>query len=273
MKMTDFAISLHTRTLLLWPAPLWVFALLLAGVACQDTAGAEKIASADPLPATTLPTVAVTIGPTSQPADSSSVMVYIKMVIDKKYGLLAHLVGNRDVTERQVVYDARNHWWINPLIAYADAPMIDADVIGHADALPIIGLGTSSHVGVCLSLTPHADISIRTNPPSDGIKGVITVSISTVDEFYDGAWTEMVRTKDRPIRFTFDTCDPAARLQEVMHQIRNVPSFSLERYTRGHEKWEPRSRWPAAVQSGDARTVIYGTDARLDVTGYRYVRE
>jgi hypothetical protein len=199
-------------------------------------------------------------------------MVYIEVVAKKKYGLLAHIFGKRDVTERRTIYDPRNSWWNNPLIAYADPPLVHPDVIGHADAEAIVGEGASANVDVHLTLVPHVVVALQTMPRSDAIKGTVTVSISTVADFFDGDWTEMVRIKDQRISFVFNTCDPREHLQQVLHVTRTIPAFLLERYTRGHEKWEPMSRWPAEPESGDARTVIYGEDAILDVTAYRYVK-
>jgi hypothetical protein len=199
-------------------------------------------------------------------------MVYIKLVVEKKYGLMAHIVGERNMVERRTSFAVDHSWWDNPLIAYADAPLTHPDVIARADADAIVGEGASANVDVRLTLIPHVDVALRTMPKCEGIKGTITVSITTVDDFFDGNWTEMVRTKDKRISFGFNTCDPGKQLQQVLHVTRTIPAFSLERYTRGHEKWEPRSRWPEETESGDARTVIYSKDAVLDVTGYRYVQ-
>jgi len=198
-------------------------------------------------------------------------MVYIKTVVEKKYGFLAHIVGKRDITVRHTLYDVDHSWWDNPLIAYAETPFAHPDVIGQADAEAIVGEGASANVSVRLTLVPHMVVAVKTMPRSDGIKGTITVSISTVADFFDGDWTEMVRAKDKRLSFSFDTCDPRKQLQQIVHETRTIPAFSLERYTRGHKKWEPRSRWPDKFESGDGRTVIYGKDIILDVTGYRYV--
>jgi hypothetical protein len=159
------------------------------------------------------------------------------------------------------LYNVEYNWWENPLIAYAEAPLGHPDVVAQADADAIVGEGTSTNVDVRLTVVPHVDVGVRTMPRCDGIKGTITVSITTVDDFFDGNWTEMVRIKDKRISFGFNTCDPAKQLQQVLHVIRTIPAFSLERYTRGHEKWEPRSHWPDETEFGDARSVIYRKDA------------
>lgn len=242
--------------------------LALALIACQSSSTPpDKPAAVAPLAQTTW---LATTAPTSQPVGPTSVMVYIKTVVEKKYSLLAYLVGKRDITIRHTVYDVNQSWWDNPLIAYADAPLAQADVVGQADAQAIIGQGNGDNISVKLTLVPHALVAVRTVPACDGLKGTITVSISTVADFFDGAWREMLRTTDRQLTFSFDTCDPHKPLRQIMHETRTIPAFSLERYTRGQVKWEPKSAWPDQPESGDGRTVIYGKDAILDVTGYRY---
>lgn len=244
--------------------------LALTLIACQNTVSPpDNLAATEPSPPASWP---ATTAPTSQPASPSSVLVYIKTVVEKKYSLLAYIVGKRDNTTRQLVYDAKNSWWDNPLIAYADVPLAHADVFGQADAQAITGHGDGANISVKLTLVPHAVVALHTVPPCDCLKGTITVSISTVADFFDGDWHEMVRTQDRRLSFSFDTCDPHKQLQQVIHQTSTIPAFSLERYTRGHVKWEPKTAWPAQPESGDSRTVIYGKDAVLDVTGYRYVQ-
>jgi hypothetical protein len=125
---------------------------------------------------------------------------------------------------------------------------------------------------VKVALIPHADVSIKTLPRSDGIRGTITTTISTVAEYFDGHWTQMVLESDRPITFRFDTCDPDMRLEEIGQETRSIPSFAFERYTRDELKWEPRSDWPRDAESGDWRVVIYGKNAVVNVTSYRYVQ-
>jgi len=207
----------------------------------------------------------------SQPAGPSSVLVYIKMSTEQKFGLLAHAIGKRDFARRSNAYDAGNNWWENPLIVYADPPLPRVDVIGQADAQPITGQGEGPNVAVHLTLIPHAEVALRMTPKCDGVKGTITVSVSTVADFFDGGWTEMIRAQNRRLSFSFNTCDPARHVQQIAHEKRAVPAFALERYTRNREKWEPKSNWPQEGEAGDWRTVIYGKDAILDVTGYRYV--
>jgi hypothetical protein len=268
MKMNRSSILPRPRATLLWAVALCILVLSLAHIACQSIAGPTPEAAT---PAPAQPVILLsTAAPTSQPQSPSSVMVYIKMVIEKKYGFLAHIVGKRDFTERDIVYDIKNNWWDNPLIVYADAPFVHSDVTGQADAEAIVGEGVSSNADVRLTLTPHAVVSLRTNPPSDGIKGTITVSINTLDEYFDGGWIEMVRTKDKLLTFSFDTCDPGRPLAPILHETRAIDSFSLEHYTRDHDKWDSRKHWPEENKSGDARVVIYGKNAVLNVTGYRY---
>jgi hypothetical protein len=272
MKVADLTLGLHAQSFPVWAARLCMLALVLTPIACQNRAKPpDESGAGGPLQSVSLP---ATAAPASQPTGHSSVMVYIKMVIEKKYGVLAHIIGGkRDNTVRHTFYDVNHSWWDNPLIAYADPPFAHADVIGQADSEAIVGEGASANVDVLLTLVPHVNVTVRTIPKSDAIKGTITVSISTVADYFDGDWTEIVREKDKRLSFSFTTCDPSKRLQETMHEIRTVPAFSLERYTRGQEKWEPRSRWPDEFETGDARTIIYGKDAALDVTAYRYVEQ
>ncbi|QNN21844.1 hypothetical protein HED60_06005 [Planctomycetales bacterium ZRK34] len=211
--------------------------------------------------------------PTTAASSSCSVMVYIKVVIDKEYNLLARVVGKRDYTWKRVKYDADNDWWDNPLVIHVDPPLLNADVAGHADAQIITGQGASANITVKVKLIPHADVSIKTLPPSDGIRGTITTTISTVAEYFDGRWTQMVLENDRPVTFTFDTCDPHRRLEEISRETRTIPTFAFERYTRDELKWEPRSAWPKVAVSGDWRVVIYGKNAIVHVTSYRYVHQ
>ena len=258
----------YARTILILAAPACVLLIAAAHAAGQNIPAAPpQLTAVDPTQSVVFLSTAL---PTTQPDNPSSVMVYIKMVIDKKYGFLAHVVGKRDLTERDIVYNIKNNWWDNPLIVYADAPLAHADCTGQADAEAIIGEGVSSNADVRLTLTPHAVVTLRTNPPSDGIKGTITVSINTLDEYFDGDWTQMVRTRDKLLTFNFDTCDPGKPLEAILHETRTIPSFSLEHYTRDHDKWDSRKHWPDENKSGDARVVIYGKDAVLNVTGYRY---
>lgn len=275
MKGADLAISIHMRTILIYAGLGCALVLVLTPFACQkEVDSSNQPSMEEPLRTVLLKSLAA---PASQPAGPSSVMVYIKMVVERKYGMLAHIIGKRDYTERDILYDANKSWWDNPLIAYADAPFVyddapfaHADVVGETDAQTIVGRGTSANVDVGLTLIPHAVVTVRSTPRSACIKGTITVSIETVDDYFDGVWTEMVRTKDKPLTFSFDTCDPGRKLEQIVHETRTIPEFSVERYTRDHEKWESRSNWPNDSKTGDTRIVIYGRNATLNVTGYRY---
>ena len=249
----------HARKIIAVGMPVGLLALVLTYTACQSSSEVTKA-----LPESDSPVA-------SHTSDTSSVLVYIKMVTEKKYGFLAHVRGKRDITERNTLYDARNAWWDNPLVVYADAPLVNPDLTGQADAQAIAGQGDSANVGVHLMLIPHADVAIKTSPRSDAVKGTITTTISTVGDYYDGGWTEMVRATGKRLTFAFDTCDPRKHVRIIAHETRSVPAFSLERYTRDREKWEPKSQWPEESESGDWRTVIHGTDAVMDVTGYQYV--
>ena len=250
-----------------------VLAMALIQVACQRGSDPDPPAPiVAPVPA------APAAAPPPPPADTpqldgtSSVMVYINMRLEKKYGLLARLVGGReDSVEESEAYSPDNPWWINPLVAYADPPLMDPDVIGRADSKPLAGRGVSKNVTVNVKLTPHADVAVKTDPRSDAIRGTITVTVSAVAEFYDGRWVELVREKDRKLNFNFDTSEPHRHLQPIGHETRTIPAFSLERYTRDEEKWEPQTAWPDQPKSGDRRLVIYGKDPTLQVTSYRYV--
>jgi hypothetical protein len=97
--------------------------------------------------------------------------------------------------------------------------------------------------------------------------------MSTAAEYYDEHWTPMAHEADRKVIFRFDTRDPHRALEVVGHEVRTIPNFALERYTRDEERWEPKSSWPGDAESGDWRVVIYGKDASLDIIRYRYVQE
>jgi hypothetical protein len=83
----------------------------------------------------------------------------------------------------------------------------------------------------------------------------------------------MVHQDDRKITFHFDTCDPLQHMEVVRRETRTIPTFTFERYTRDEMKWEPKSNWPGQAESGDWHVVIYGRDATLEVTSYRYVQQ
>jgi hypothetical protein len=207
------------------------------------------------------------------PPATSSVMVYIKVVIDKKFGLIARLLGGmKDHTWQLTHYDPANAWWKNPLIVYSDPPIADFDILGQADAPAVAGHGSSSNLSVKVSMVPHADVSVKTIPKSDGIKGTITTTISSEAQYYDRGWTPMVHMADKQVIFSFDTCDPNRSVESIGHETRKVASFGLERYTRNEKKWEPQKDWPTDAKSGDWRVVIHGKDAVLELTTYRYTQ-
>jgi hypothetical protein len=215
-----------------------------------------------------------TLPPARQAAGPCSAVLYVKVVVDKKYGVLAHLVGGmRDSTWRRTAYDPANPWWRNALVAYTDPPFGDADVIGGADAEAFAGDGASDNVAIRTTLVPHVDVAVKTNPKSDAIRGTFTTTISTLAEFYDGHWAQMVRQDARKVTFHFDTCDPLRHTEVIGHETRTIPAFTFERYTRDQQKWEPKSNWPAQGESGDWNVVIYGKDTTLEVTTYRYVQQ
>lgn len=242
-------------------------------VGCQCGGGDVGRAVSEPLIA---PPDAVNVAtlPTPTPKDSgSSVTIYIKIVMHRKYNLLAKLLGGKaDNTWQSADYDPANAWWENPLVVYIDPPLLAVDAIGRGDGPVISGEGSSGNVTIRLSLTPHADVAIRTIPRSDAIAGTIETTISTVAEFYDGGWVEMVRVADRKVRFAFDTRDPLHPMEAISEETRTIPAFIFERYTRDQEKWEPRSKWPAQGESGDWRVVIVAEQATLRVTRFRDVK-
>jgi hypothetical protein len=154
--------------------------LVLAQTACQyggdGRPGATMSAPVRPL-----------ISPMPQAAQTSGVMFYIKVVIDKKCNALAHLVGGmRDGAWERTEYDAASPWWKNPLIVYREAGFEDAQVMGRADAQVITGQGASGNVTVQVTLVPHAVVAMKAMAGSDGIRGTITTTISTAAEYDDG---------------------------------------------------------------------------------------
>jgi len=194
------------------------------------------------------------------------------MVIDKEYGLLAHLGGKRDTEVHRTTDSPENRWWENPLVVYEEAPLTrDPDLTAGFDGAVIAGEGKSANATVAITMIPHADIAIATLPKCDGMKGTIKVSITAASDFYDGRWTQLVRVADKAMVFHFDTCDPSRRLEVVGSETRTVPAVSFERYTRDRDKWEPRHAWPTKAESGDFWVTIYGKDGVIDVTAYRYV--
>jgi len=255
---------------------LWVEMMLLSlGLsltACQRGSPPEQsVPIAAPAPE---PVQASATEATAQVAAASSVMVYINMKLHKKYGLLARTVGGmRDVTWESTTYDPAKPWWNNPLIAYSEPPLLEADVTGRSDSEPIIGEGKSRNVAVHVTLKPYADVAVKTMPKSDCMRGTITVTITAASEYYDGRWVNLVREDGKKLTFSFDTCDPLRRMEVVASETRTIPTFTLERYTRDEQKWEPRSQWPGQPKSGDWRVVIAGKAPTLQITYYRYVKE
>jgi hypothetical protein len=245
-------------------AALWL-ALGLAASGCQDEGMTTPVAGTQP------PAPAAPDCPAAEPC---CMTLYVKVVVDKKYGQFAHLVGGmRDSTWRRTVYDPANPWWRNPLVAFADPPFRGADVVGGADAEAFSGDGATDNVALRTTLVPHIDVAVKTIPRSDGIRGSLTTTISSLAEFYDGHWAEMVRQDDRKITFNFDTCDPLQHTEVISRETRTIPAFAFERYTRKQTKWEPKSAWPQQPKSGDWHVVIYGKEATLEVTSYRYVQQ
>ena len=216
--------------------------------------------------------------PPAKPRLVSSVTAYIKMVITKEYGFLAHVAGKRNSTVISKPYDPANpNWWENPLVIYAEPPVPPGApapscpcILGCCDLDCITGTGVSSNARVSLNLVPHVDVNMAALPGCDGMKGTLTVRIRADASFFDGEWTPMLTLAEKTVTFAIDTCDPNRAAKAVAHEVRTFPVWAFERYTRSHEKWEPQTAWPAAPKNGDWQAKIYGTDAKLDVTGFRY---
>jgi hypothetical protein len=199
------------------------------------------------------------------------VTVYIKTVVDKRFGVLAYLGGSRNTIDRHLVYKPGNAWWDNPLVVYQEQPLPGSiDMTGGADGAEIVGLGTSANVAVNLLLIPHAEITLHTQPKCDAIKGTIQVRISAASDYFDGSWTPMAQVHDKTLLFAFDTCDPSRSREAIGNEVRSVSAFSFERYTRDKQKWEARNTWPAQPENGDWRISISGNEATMDITTYRY---
>jgi hypothetical protein len=246
-----------------------LLALVLVPAACERGAGLGS--PAPNVPGTERGSRLVVTPPAPGPPGPASVRVYVKMIVCKKYGTLAHLVGNRDCVENHMTYDPNNHWWKNPLVVYDEVPgSACPDLTAQSDADPIAGQGQSSNVAIALTLVPHVDLALKTFPKCEAVRGTITVTIAAVSDYYDGAWTQMARLDDKVLVFAFDTRDPSKPLEEVGRDIRTVPAFAFERYTRERQKWEPKSDWPMQPERGDWRITVYGKEAHLAVTAYRY---
>ncbi len=255
----------------LFAPPLFVLILAASLVTCRS--GGDGVAPvADQSPAMPPTPAAPRVIPVGMEATlPHSLTVYIKLTVDRKFGFLAHIAGNRDNAYIRTKYDVNNAWYDNPLVVFLDPAFEKPDVTGSAEAEPLTGKGASSNVDVAVSLVPHADLAVMTTPRSDAIKGTITVSITTEADFYDGGWNQMLNVKDRILTFNIDTTDPKRQMVEVGRETRQIPYVSFERYTRDEQKWEPKASWPARAASGDWRTVIYGKDAVLKFTSYRYI--
>ena len=203
---------------------------------------------------------------------ASSVLVYIKVVIQKEFGWAArNLGGMRDHTWRRTLYKRSNRWWENPLIVHSDPPIFEPDLIVGSNSASLTGEGSSKNVKVRVNLVPHADVSVKTIPRSDAVEGTITCVIAARASYYDGRWVEMVHEVDRTVTFNFDTRDPAQAMEVMDVETRRLPLFEFERYTRDQIKWEPQSRWPSSPVNGDWHVVIYGQDAVLKITRYRHM--
>ena len=251
---------------------LLVFGLLVALIGLpllSRAAAATAPPSAAPAPAPRPPAPAPAAAP--RPVPTSSVLVYIKFDIARRFGLLAHLLGGRrDSIVRYQTFDAARPWWRNPLLVYDEAPLAGRHTTLQVDAARITGRGSSANVTVTVNLVPHAQVAISDPPGCDAVRGRITAIISAVAEYYDGHWTPMLHQEGLKVTFPFNTCDPHRPVQVVGHESRVVPSFSLERYTRARQKWQPKSHWPAQPKNGDWWVVIHGKDATLQFTRYRY---
>jgi len=214
--------------------------------------------------------IVTTTPPTTLPAGPTSVRVSIRMVIHKKYGLLAHVAGNRDSTVVDEAYVEGKSWWDNPMLVFQDASFPNSLVTADDDSATITGRGKSANVTVDLTLVPHADITLKTLAASDCIKGTLTATITTISDYYDRKWTRMADARDTPIAFNFDTSKPNRPLRPTTQESRAMPPFSFERYARDREKWEQQSTWPTTPKSGDWRSTIHVKDAKLTITGYQY---
>jgi hypothetical protein len=102
--------------------PTLLVALFLTQAACQGVA--ERTAR---VANTTAPAALDTPAqhpPTRQGAGTSSVVIYVKVVVDKTYTVLADVLGGMcDSTWERTEYDAANPWWKNALVGYAEPPL------------------------------------------------------------------------------------------------------------------------------------------------------
>ena len=242
----------------------WALCVALAGcvedgILETDNSGAGTQVAAAPTPP----------APPAAGAAQTSVLIYMKSVTVKKYGFLAHLSGYRDSSESLTIYDPGKEWWARPALLYEDAPISDPDASGGADCAVMKGTGSSSNVDVTVALTCHADAALKTLPKADCVKGTITATLTASAGFFEGGWTDIVTVKDKPFVFTIDTSDKSRRITPTGAERRTL-QVSFEAYTRGRQRWIPKTRWPATPERGDARVVLYAKDAQLEITGYRY---
>ncbi|NBB94914.1 MAG: hypothetical protein GVY16_04150 [Planctomycetes bacterium] len=241
---------------------------LIPGMSCQNH---QETGLPPEKPGRSLP-AQVSATPSASLTFLTSVKVYIKLVIDRKYGLLAQRAGKEDSKVQRMVDSPENKWWDNPMVVYEESPLSrDPDLTAGFDGKEIAGLGKSANATVAITMIPHAEIAIATLPKCDGLKATITVRITAASGFYDGSWTKVVRVENKAVVFSFDTCDPSRRLEAVSSKTRTLPDFAFERYTRHEVKWEPRNAWPTQPENGDFWTTIYGSDGVIDVTAYKYL--
>ncbi len=251
---------------------LGVLLAVSPAVEAQDTAAVSAISNHVFVTTDVADTVSLQPGITPD-AHASSILVYIKVVIQKEFGWVAkNLGGMRDNTWRRTLYRPSNHWWENPLIVHNDPLIVEPDIIMDSDAQSITGAGSSKNIKVRVNLVPHAELTVKTIPPSDAVQGTISCVISARASYYDGKWVEMVHEVDRTVTFLFDSRDPAQAMEVIDVETRTVPLFVFERYTRDQIKWEPKSRLPSVAVSGDWHVAIYGKNAVLKLTRYRHVQ-
>lgn len=240
---------------------------------CAMLAGCVDTYSPQAGPSDTGREVVASPTPTDPPAPGTaqtSVLIYMKSITEKKYGVLARLVGYRDSSESLTIYEPGKNWWESPALLYEDAPISDPDTAGGADCEVIEGIGGSSNVDVTVALTCHADIALKTLSKADCMKGTIMAKATASASFFDTRWTDVVTVRDKPFVFEIDTCDSSRRIRPIGTERRTI-QVSFEAYTRGRARWTPKTEWPATPERADVRAVLYARDAQLVVTGYRYV--
>ncbi|HUO08001.1 MAG TPA: hypothetical protein VM008_06860 [Phycisphaerae bacterium] len=254
--------------------PMLLFAALIFSLICFTSACQQPPHTMDSRSAMidcTIPSVPDAA--TSTSPLSTSVRVYVELTIERKYNLLARVFGYANSTESRIAFDPAKDWWDNPIIVFADPVIPSPDATATADAAPLVGQGASTNVRVALTLTPHAEIAFRNAAKCDAIQGTITLSISTLSDYFDGDWTQMLVAKDRNVSFSFDTRIPGRPTTTVIHETRTLPLFVFQRYTRDHDRWDARTDWPTTPESGDFRITLVGKNATLHLTGYQYTPE